>query len=74
MCSFPEPASPLGCGGRGPPAGGEGGGHVLWWELERPSGPPCIDEETEAQGGRGPPGIMCQVRGLSRGLADLEPV
>ena len=67
MCSLPEPASPP-SGGGGPSAGKESGGHILWWELERPSGPPCTDEETEAQRGRGSPGVMCQVRGLSHGI------
>lgn len=29
-----------------------GGGHLLWSELQKPSGQPCIDGETEAQKGQ----------------------
>lgn len=29
-----------------------GGGHVLWAELERPLGRPCLEGEAEAQRGR----------------------
>lgn len=62
LCLHPEERPP---GGRG--------GHILWSELQRPSGRLCIGGETEAQRGRDLRGVTCQARGPPRGLSDSSP-